>query len=66
MGSADADVVQAAVVAEGDGACLVDAVASDSEVDNDSEFHDVGREHGHQDDPLREPIDVGFLRLALR
>ena len=33
MSSADADVVEPAVVAEGDGACFVDAVVADSEVD---------------------------------
>ena len=33
VGSADADVVEPAVVAECDGACFVDAVVSDSEVD---------------------------------
>ena len=33
VGSADADVVEPAVVAEGDGACFVDAVVADSEVD---------------------------------
>ena len=32
VGSADADVVEFAVVADGDGACFVDAVVSDSEV----------------------------------
>ena len=32
VGSADADVVESAVVADGDGACFVDAVVSDSEV----------------------------------
>ena len=32
VGSADADVVESAVVAECDGACFVDAVVSDSEV----------------------------------
>ena len=33
VGSADADVVESAVVAECDGACFVDAVVADSEVD---------------------------------
>ena len=33
VGSADADVVELAVVADDDGACFVDAVVSDSEVD---------------------------------
>ena len=33
VGSADADVVESAVVSECDGACFVDAVVSDSEVD---------------------------------
>ena len=33
VGSADADVVEFAVVAECDGACFVDAVVADSEVD---------------------------------
>ncbi len=32
VGSADADVVESAVVAECDGACFVDAVVADSEV----------------------------------
>ena len=32
VSSADADVVESAVVADGDGACFVDAVVSDSEV----------------------------------
>ena len=32
VGSADADVVESAVVADGDGACFVDAVVSDSEM----------------------------------
>ena len=36
VGSADADVVESAVVAECDGACFVDAVVSDSEVDVDA------------------------------
>ena len=33
VGSADADVVESAVVSECDGACFVDAVVADSEVD---------------------------------
>ena len=33
VGSADADVVESAVMAECDGACFVDAVVADSEVD---------------------------------
>ncbi len=36
VGSADADVVESAVVADGDGACFVDAVVADSEVDVDA------------------------------
>ena len=32
VAAADADVVESAVVADGDGACFVDAVVSDSEV----------------------------------
>ena len=36
VGSADADVVEPAVVAECDGACFVDAVVADSEVDVDA------------------------------
>ena len=36
VGSADADVVEPAVVAEGDGACFVDSVVADSEVGVDA------------------------------
>jgi hypothetical protein len=37
VASSDPDVVELAVVAEGDSACFVDAVSSDSEVGGDDE-----------------------------
>jgi hypothetical protein len=74
--AADADVVQASVVAQGDGSCLVDAVGADSVVGVDADggvcFGSCGVDGGGGavwlvvvvDEALRSPMNVGEIFIA--